>query len=734
MEPNSQQLDLSGLLPDFSSAFSVSTAEALSANFVLLLIVLFSIFLALAIRSAIKARKRTTTLKKLLEDLSPETVALERETLREKSALSGRRVRHLWSEFDETLVESKSDDGLRLHNVYDADYFFNPATLAPGITESRMLAAVPGFLTAIGVVGTFIGLQLGLSELDIGSDVRVEEMKEGLAHVISGAKLAFMTSVWGVFLSVLFNFIEKAIENNVRDGISSLQVRIDELFPRFSAEMQLKRIADDGGESREVLQGLAEKIGEKMQESLMQVTGKIQEGLENSLNNIMAPALDKLVSGASDQSQVALESLINSFMDKFGQQGAEQRASMNKASQGVSDAVESMNQALSGFISNLNQNQQAASEREEGLVRHIAEQVDALVARATEFQKRTGDAAEEQLQKFGELFTKQAQTSMALQNNLTTSIKDQITGMAEQNREQQEQFVASTKAQLQAMQESLSQHHAASGQREQELIGHISRQVDSLVAHAQQQAEKITQATGDQLANINGLIQQAQTKQSERDAALGHQFEQTIADIKAAMQNQLAATQSLLDGSKQLQADLANNSQSLQKLSSSIFEGASELSRSTNSLKEYGAMLQQASTKLSTSISEASQSTAGLADENRKAAESVGVVRDQIQTAIGTMEKTVRDLDQMVVLAEGAFQNLEQHQNSYLATLKENIQQLADQGTQLLSDYAEQANGQTKNHLKIWAESTVEYAEKMNAAMIALSNVVDEIETKMANV
>ena len=68
-----------------------------------------------------------------------------------------------------------------------------------------------------------------------------------------------------------------------------------------------------------------------------------------------------------------MESLINSFMDKFGQQGAEQRASMNQASQGVSDAVESMNQALSGFISNLNQNQQAASEREEGLVRHIAE-------------------------------------------------------------------------------------------------------------------------------------------------------------------------------------------------------------------------------------------------------------------------------------------------------------------------------------------------------------------------
>ncbi|MFT6857889.1 MAG: hypothetical protein ACI9NA_000304 [Gammaproteobacteria bacterium] len=734
MESNSQQLDLAGLVPDILKVFSFDTAEALSANFVAFLIVLFVGFILKAMYSARKARKRTSWLTGLLTNQTTEGVALERETLNEKSRKFSRRVGHLWSEFDETLVESKSDEGVRLHNVYDADYFFNASTLAPGITESRMLAAVPGFLTAIGVVGTFIGLQLGLSELDIGGGISIEKMKDGLAHVISGAKLAFMTSVWGVFLSVLFNFFEKALENDVRRSISSLQVRIDELFPRFSSEMQLKRIADDGGESREALQGLAEKIADKMQESLMEVTGQIQEGLENSLNNIMAPALDKLVSGASDQSQVALESLINSFMEKFGQQGVEQRASMNQASQGVSDAVESMNQALSGFISNLNQNQQAASEREEGLVRHIAEQVDVLVARTTEFQKRTGEAAEEQMQNFGEMFKKQAQTSVALQSNLTTSIKDQITGMAEQNREQQEQFVASTKAQLQAMQESLSQHHAASGQREQQLIGHISRQVDSLVTHAQQQAENITQATGDQLANINGLIQQAQTKQSERDAALGNQFEHTIADIKAAMQNQVAATQSLLDGSKQLQVDLASTSQNLQKLSSSILDGANELSRSTNSLKEYGAMLQQASTKLSTSIAEASQSTAGLADENRKAAESVGVVRDQIQIAIGTMEKTVRDLDRMVVLAEGTFQNLEQHQNSYLATLKENIQELADQGTQLLSDYAEQANGQTKNHLKIWAESTSEYAAQMNNAVNALSSVVDEIETKMANV
>jgi hypothetical protein len=171
---------------------------------------------------------------------------------------------YLWQEFNETLIEVENNDSVNLYSTLDAKYFFNNSTLAAEITESRMLAAVPGFLTAFGVIGTFVGLQLGLSELNIGNDVAVSEMKTGLAHVISGAKTAFMTSVWGVVLSVLFNFFEKFLEIIARSKISRLQVKIDQLTPRISAEFQLQQIVNDGQQSRESLQGLAEKIGDKM--------------------------------------------------------------------------------------------------------------------------------------------------------------------------------------------------------------------------------------------------------------------------------------------------------------------------------------------------------------------------------------------------------------------------------------------------------------------------------------
>jgi hypothetical protein len=52
-------------------------------------------------------------------------------------------------------------------------------------------------------------------------------------------------------------------------------------FPRFSAEGQLQQIAEDGSESREALQVMAERIGDKMQESLLEATSGIQQGLES---------------------------------------------------------------------------------------------------------------------------------------------------------------------------------------------------------------------------------------------------------------------------------------------------------------------------------------------------------------------------------------------------------------------------------------------------------------------
>ena len=420
MSPEQDQLNLAGLFPDFSNlGVYPETAEQLSTLFVAVLISVAIFFFVVSFIALLKALIRTSWLRRLLQNETSQTVVKSRQSLREKASKIRNGAGHLWKEFDETLVEAKVGEEIHLHNIYDADHFFNSSTLARGITESRMLAAVPGFLTALGVIGTFVGLQLGLSELNIGNNVAVQEMKDGLAHVISGAKIAFMTSVWGVTLSVLFNFIEKWFESLARTQIHSLQIRIDELFPRFSAEGQLQKIAEDGSESREALQGMAERIGQKMQESMIEATSGIQRGLEEALEKIMAPAIEKLVSETTDGSQKALEQLVEGFLGKFGEQGAAQRKAMDDASQEVGKALASMNQTMDSFVGNLREIQGAAAHRETELAQKFATVVTGMT-KSLARQASTATSLMEQ----GKALQQQVEGSQADFKELASRIND----------------------------------------------------------------------------------------------------------------------------------------------------------------------------------------------------------------------------------------------------------------------------------------------------------------------
>jgi hypothetical protein len=399
------KINLRGLLPDFQSlTLSVETNEQLSAIFVCALLVTFIFFVFWSLVVCFSAYLRSRWVSKIIHKQTSSTVVSSRQGLIEKAQKRKGVEGHLWREFDETLLEVEQDGEVGLLNTLDASHFFNNSTLAPGITESRMLAAVPGFLTALGVIGTFIGLQLGLSELNIGNDVSVTEMKTGLAHVIGGAKIAFMTSVWGVALSVLFNVFEKLLAGLIRKKVHKLQNQIDRLFPRLSAEFQLQRIADDGKQSRESLQGLAEKIGDKMQESLVQATAGIQAGLEASLEKIMAPAINKLVDETSDGNQKALETLIGSFLEKFGEIGGHQKVAMESASQKVNDSLNSLSSSMEIFLSKLDQNQNNSAEREKELIGTISEQVSLLVNQSTEQGQILTDYVEKQLTGLTEKF------------------------------------------------------------------------------------------------------------------------------------------------------------------------------------------------------------------------------------------------------------------------------------------------------------------------------------------
>lgn len=693
---DSRNFDLSWLLPNFDAITSLkltpSSVEELSALVVSLLIFISLCFALSYGYRYVEAYKRIHWLRSLLKGINRDNVLEQREYLYQSASEKSGGIGHLWLEFDETLVETRDQAGNDcLRNTLDAGHFFNTHTLAKRVTENRLIAAVPGFLTAVGVIGTFMGLQIGLSGLELGQGVSIEQMKDGVGGVVNGAKVAFLTSVWGIGLSVLFNFGEKSLEQCIRNSIRTLEGAIDNIFPRIRPEEQLKTIAEHGQESKETLQGLAEKIGEKMQEAMLSATEGIQTSLEKSLSDIMAPAINKLVDETAEGNQKALEGLLESFMDGFGKEGSEQRAALNQVSSQVNESVASMQTTMNDFVSQLQKSQAESSEREKSMISDISLQVSQLV-------HQTED----------------------VQHKLSSFVEEQVSGLSEQ----------------------LGQREELAAQREKELVATIQQQVDELVTNSREQGKVLTQFVESQLSDLTSVMEQRDQRANEiehlRNQKIEDQtntvskaVEQMLSSVEQSITRQVATSESLISQGQSLQSSIDTSVEANAKATEAMRESASELRMSADQMRVLGSNIKEAGNQLSGAIKEAVDSTQDLATQNQVSSERMEAMRDQLTHDVAQFDQLAQKLSSMLETAGSTFTELRASQSQYLDELKGHVDTLSDKMAKMLEDYAQQANGQTREHLKVWSESVTQYSEQMTGAVRSINNIVDSIEEKM---
>lgn len=88
-------------------------------------------------------------------------------------------------------------------------------------------------------------------------------------------------------------------------------------------------------------------------------------------------------------------------------------------------------------------------------------------------------------------------------------------------------------------------------------------------------------------------------------------------------------------------------------------------------------------------------------------------------------------MNSLISSASSTFAELKKAHQEFIGDLKDEVDGLNQNMTGLLKEYADQANGQTAEHLKVWSNSVTAYSTQMNNAVKALSSVVDEIQAKL---
>jgi len=187
--------------------------------------------------------------------------------------------------------------------------------------NTKLISSAPSILTSIGVLGTFVGIFLGLLQF------QVEDIDKSVPLLLRGLKTAFLTSVVGLTMSIIFRMCI-ALSANRFERKSVSESPLDALN-LISSSIEKQTSALVGNEDQSVLSQLKNMRTDLRDQS--DLTQKyIKSGFESQIIAFQSFA-EKMAENNSQALIEALEKVIQDFNENLTEQFGQNFAQLNTA-------------------------------------------------------------------------------------------------------------------------------------------------------------------------------------------------------------------------------------------------------------------------------------------------------------------------------------------------------------------------------------------------------------------
>lgn len=209
-------------------------------------------------------------------------------------------------------------------------------------------SGVSGTLTGLGILGTFLGLSMGLGAFS-GDDIFT--ISDNVGSLLSGMKVAFHTSVYGIFFSLVFNIVYRSIMADAYEVLN-------EFLTVFRQTVQPQVVKEDDSMATMLIyqSGMATSLKQML------------EMMKGSAADQTA-GVERIVDKFTDQMQAALDTDFKKLGNVLKKAGESQASSAANAAEMV--------EAVTALVE-VNRNVQEAlvkvMERQEVFAGQIAEQ------------------------------------------------------------------------------------------------------------------------------------------------------------------------------------------------------------------------------------------------------------------------------------------------------------------------------------------------------------------------
>lgn len=229
-------------------------------------------------------------------------------------------------------------------------------------TPSSSLRFIPSILVALGVLGTFYGIQVGLSKISltsIGQDS--SNLLASSVQLLEGMKTAFSTSLMGLGSSSLFTIILAIGEKERRSVIVDLRKNLDEIAFLETPGRLLYHLNFEANERAATqLSETAQTLKEGFNELIKKQTQLNPQAIGSAVGQAMSPVFQEIRDELAalreikaDQGQEMLRQLIEEQREQLIKPIIAELSRSAELTQDASRAVKELSTQLGSIIKSL---------------------------------------------------------------------------------------------------------------------------------------------------------------------------------------------------------------------------------------------------------------------------------------------------------------------------------------------------------------------------------------------
>ncbi|MDD3854887.1 anti-phage ZorAB system protein ZorA [Sulfurimonas sp.] len=551
-------------------------------------------------------------------------ISSEYTELLEEINNSNPKLLKLWKEFDESLIKKSDGNAFVIRNSIDAEYFFNKKTMISHL-GSKLFASIPGMLLGIGLLGTFTGLYFALIQLDVSD---VAKLQDSIKILINMAGVKFAASIWGLGLSVLFTFVDKQLEACLENKLDKIQIMIDQIFIRETAEQNLDSILSQNTQQTKALNGLATSLTEKIAAEFNTTLIPKIELLNNQFNNMpqqisqaindtfqkplteLSDTVKNLTTNQAEKSNEVLENIMKEFLKELKSAAGDEGEKLKAASTQSQDILLSTSEKLQStfnsmqtmfqeqqsistardnkIIEDLNQIKQDQQEMIQNLSSSVKDNISTM-------NSEVSDNISKLVQAIQTTNTKQQEASQQRETDITSSVNGMLSNIEKSMSKQIEDDNNRNKVVISMLHELNTQNKELIA----EISSTVSGQMNSLNSNSQQLFEKLISQFDNHIdkvkSSVDSILGNLKTEVQNIDVIMSSASKQLIG-LPSHLEKVSQSTDKLLKFSDdltqsinkllQFNSDFVNTQENLDKYSQNILSASTELKNADSNLKE----------------------------------------------------------------------------------------------------------------------------------------------------